>query len=295
MFTLTLMGLALQAAAVPPADDDEIVIRGVLDREVEQTVREVTDALAGDDIQRQLPQYAEPVCPLVIGLEEQPAKAVEDRIRQVAGATKLGAQAPGCDTNMMIVIADDREELFDYWRAHHPTIFTGQQPSDVRRMRDSEDAAVAWQLLEWIDDDGEPLTVTGVGTGQRIRTVESSGARASGRLRPMSRPIAGASVMVVDRAALDGIDVRQLADFAAMRLLSPVSVERAARLTSPTILTIFEQGMDEEVPLSLSEWDFAFLKALYNSGAMLYEGRQRSEIRQQIREELLAAGEGSKD
>ncbi len=67
-----------------------------------------------------------------------------------------------------------------------------------------------------------------------------------------------------------------------------------AASTTPTILHIIDAPMGSEVPLTMTEWDFSFLKALYSSDGRNYAASQRSEMRKLVKQELgeaQAAGE----
>jgi hypothetical protein len=44
--------------------------------------------------------------------------------------------------------------------------------------------------------------------------------------------------------------------------------------------------MNSPVPLTLTEWDMAYLKSLYASDPDRYAGRQRSEMKQIVRRDL---------
>jgi hypothetical protein len=100
----------------------------------------------------------------------------------------------------------------------------------------------------------------------------------SPRIRPSSSPTFMASVMVVEPAALEGLTTRQLADHAAMRLLARTDPKRLGPASPPSILGALAAPIGSEVPLGLTSWDFAFLKALYGSEGRTYSGQQRRDI-----------------
>ena len=72
-----------------------------------------------------------------------------------------------------------------------------------------------------------------------------------------------ASVVLIERSAAVGKTLRQLADFATMRAIAPVDIERDRSGQIPdSILTLFESPL---APDELTVFDSAFLKAYYAS------------------------------
>ncbi len=78
-----------------------------------------------------------------------------------------------------------------------------------------------------------------------------------------------AALVVVDAAAVEGLTVTQLADYATLRLLAPtsdmrtLSVDAEAQAT-PTILTLLRDGA--AAPAEMTRFDRAYLKSLYSLG-----------------------------
>jgi len=92
--------------------------------------------------------------------------------------------------------------------------------------------------------------------------------------------------LVVEGGALDGLTTTQFADYAALRVFSGVD---PARLTTPglsTILRLLDAPMGSEVPVTLTNWDLAFLDSLYASDENIRAASQRSEIRDGMRRRI---------
>jgi len=102
----------------------------------------------------------------------------------------------------------------------------------------------------------------------------------------MDAALARTAALVIERRALDGLTTTQLADYAAMRLFARTAPERLAGSTAPTILTIIEAPMGSAVPITLTDWDLAFLRGLYASHNNLYAAEHRSRISRRIANEL---------
>ena len=86
--------------------------------------------------------------------------------------------------------------------------------------------------------------------------------------------------------SLSGLTVIQLADYAAMRAFAQVDPSRLEKSAAPTILTILDAPMGSAVPITLTEWDLAYLKALYSSTENRLAGQQRHEMGNKIAREL---------
>jgi hypothetical protein len=83
----------------------------------------------------------------------------------------------------------------------------------------------------------------------------------------------GASVVVIDAKAVAGADLRQLADFAAMQLFAHTDPSKAAQQAAPTILTLVQDAAaGKPSPLSVTEWDFAYLRSHYAYSDMYKAG-----------------------
>jgi hypothetical protein len=276
--------VAAQEAA-PPADA-EIVITG---RPVEDQIRGFVEAFTRVHGQRQLSRFEWSVCPAALGLSPAAAKAVVTRIRRVAKEAEVPLGKPDCTANVLLMVTKDKKALLDVIQRKYPQ-FLGEMPnSEVRRLARAPGPAAAWRV------EGPPLDVDGVeipqeggaGGGVRVnRTV-----RNPSRITPAARPHLIGAVVIVEKAALDGLTTIQLADYAAMRAFAPTDPAKLPPSSPPTILTALEAPMGTPVPLTMTKWDLAFLKGLYGSPAGLYAGAQRSAIRKEMLGELQPAEE----
>ena len=95
-----------------------------------------------------------------------------------------------------------------------------------------------------------------------------------------------ASLVVIQLDALRGLTTTQLADYAAMRVFARTQPSRLERSSAPTILNVIDAPMNSEVPLTLTQWDLGFLRALYGSAENHYATQQRHEMRRLLRREL---------
>jgi hypothetical protein len=270
------------AAAAPeapqPGARGEIVVTGVRTspRQIERFVAALTPA----PVRGQVPRFEETVCPEAMGLTPQHNKAVAARIRSVAAAAGLDLGKAGCKSNVFVVVAQDRNAVVKQIRRKWADPL-GDRPQDPK----ASDPAAVLHLEGLLDADGIPAGVKGNedGRGGYYVVVSTSG---TSRIRPLSRPHFLAAAMVVEPAALTGLTTMQLADYAVMRLLARTDPARLETSAAPSILRALEAPIGGEVPVSLTHWDFGFLKALYASGERRYVSQQRAEMQRLLRKDL---------
>ena len=86
-------------------------------------------------------------------------------------------------------------------------------------------------------------------------------------------------IEIVDTGGMKGFKIGQMADYIAMVGLAKFNLD-ADFGAAPSILRLF-QGTDDAKPSSLSDWDAAYLKALYHT-------RQSSRLQSElIRQSML--------
>lgn len=266
-------GLAQLPAPPNPAEDTTIVVTGRKSSELERRefVRALTALSFGSG---QIARFEQRICPAAIGLPAAQGAALAARLRRVAEAVGLATAKPGCAANVVVAVTTDKKAFMAELRTHHPEYFGDLSPSDIRRIARQPGPSTAWQLA------GPPRSARGtdlfVDPSQGVavnRTTESAS-----RINAPTRPQFDGAVVVVERGALDGLTVTQLADYGAMRAFAAIDVARVDGATTPTILHVLEAPMGSEVPASLTAWDFAFLRSLYAAPPNLSPEAQRSAI-----------------
>jgi hypothetical protein len=275
-----LLALSAPAAAPSTHDNDaaEIVVRG--QRSSEARVRQFVDALTPSRIDGQIVRFGQEICPSVIGLAERQNVAVAARLRRIAKAAGAPLGALGCRPNLFVVVAEDRAAMVRTIQASWRT-----PVGDRVRPASANEAATVMHMEGVLDGNGQLAGVrpeTGDGPGGYYE-LEVFG---SPRIRPSSSPTFLASVMVVEPAAIEGLTTLQLADHAAMRLLARTDPTRLGPGSPLSILSALSAPIGSPVPLTLTSWDLAFLKALYASEGRTYAGSQRREIGEKVAREV---------
>jgi len=279
---LSVLNLATQVAAVSAPPTDEIVVQGERQRtRVQKFVRQLTPA----PFDGQLAKFLAPVCPASVGLLPQQNKQVADRIRQVSKAIGADIAPEGCTVNLLVLIVPDKKVAIQQLRGRRPDLF-GDLPSvEIRHLESVPGPVTAWQLVDVIGSDGMPLGSARLdATGDDIRIVRVVGTPS--RIRKLTVPQFRGSVLIVETHALDGISTRQLADYAVMRTLASVR-EPSSALPADSILTLFNPGVSGgSAPLSVTQWDYAFLKSYYASSNSVVASSERHELQERMQKEL---------
>ena len=261
-----------------PSEPSEIVVTGT--RDVDRQLREFVGALKPAPFERQLGRFESSVCPAVVGLEPAQKAAVERRLRSVATAAGLEVAPEGCSTNALLMVAENKKTFIEALRDRHPQYLGSLTPTETRRLIRSPGPTAAWQLKAMLTARGVRIDET----NPVNRTIDPPS-----RITAATRPVFDASALVVERGALSGLTIRQLADYAAMRLFARTDPARLAGSSAPTIMTILDAPMGAETPLTLTTWDLGLLRGLYAGANNAYSGAQRSEIVKQIDKERARA------
>jgi hypothetical protein len=278
---LNLATLAAPAVATPPPTD-EIVVQGEKQRtRVQKFVRQLTPA----PFDGQLAKFLAPVCPASVGLLPEQNNQVADRIRQVSKAIGTDVAPQGCTVNLLVMVVPDKKVAIQQLRAKRPDLFGELPAAEIGRLESVPGPATAWQLIDVTGTDGMPLGSARLdATGDAFRIVRVVGTPS--RIVKLTVPQFRGSVLIVESHALDGVSTRQLADYAVMRTLASVS-EPSSALPADSILTLFNPGVNGlTAPLSVTQWDYAFLKSYYASSNSVVASSERHELQQRMQKEL---------
>jgi hypothetical protein len=275
--------LAAQQATPPPSQEQEIIVTGVRNQleAIEDYVGGLTVVTGKDPLSRYQPDV---YCPAVIGLSEARNAQIAARMRNVAAAADVKPAKEGCRPSALVIFVDDKRSFLEAFRKQHPIYF-----SDLRgegwSPPDEKGPALAWHLVQHLDPQGNPVQKDPE-LGYAI--VESS-VRGSNVLS-MIRPVVAMSVVLVERKALQGLTVEQIADYVLMRTLTDRK-PKDHDLRDLTILGALEAPVGSAVPASLTDFDLAYLKGRYSGDPSRYGRSQRSAISRSIKRAVKAKDE----
>lgn len=275
------------------AEEETIVVVGSRDRRdpVSAFVEDVTVETDG-----QIAKFATPICPISLGLPPGNGEVIEARVRLIAQHLGLDTAAADCRPNLVVIVTADGGDFVRLLRRERPTLLAALPLSELRGIMHLAGPVRAWQVVEPRGADGRPM--------RRIAFVPSSSGPP--RYVPNGYELAGVvpsltsrstrqdlslSFVVFDLAAIDGLSLLQIADYAAMRALA--RTEGVGLPAQRSILTLFGDRNTGPGPVrELTNWDEAYLRALYRTSNVVSAHQQRSNMSRAMRHELAAASDG---
>lgn len=276
---LAALFAAQEPQASAPQSSDDIVVEGV--RQQRERVRQFIKAL--DDVPNfgQIGKFHAPVCPAVMGLPEAQNRMIAERMKRVAQTAGMRTGDSACVPNVFLIASVDKGATIEALYQSYPAYFRDMRARDVRKLAASKEPSVAWQTKGLLSADGTVLKKAPL-DGPYVNEGTNSGSR----VRAGTMPQFVASMVMVERSALTGLTVTQVADFAAMRAYADTDPHRAAGSGAPTILTILDKASDQMVPVTLTHWDLGYLKSLYATSNAYYASYQRGDMEQELVKEL---------
>jgi len=280
------LGAAAATAQTPPPqsgasrDNEAIVVTG--ERNEKKAVSDFVQALTPTLWQGQISRFEHSVCPGVVGLSPHQSALVEQRMRVVAKAAGIVVDGAKCSPNVVLIVTSDKKSFMEELSRHHGEYFGQMTRERIRNLEREPGPAAAWQLR------GPPISAAGVDLYQDPSTgiYMNKTIEGSSRLTEAVRPQFDAAVVVVERRALTGLTVTQLADYAAMRALTAADPARLGNSGAPTILHVLDVPIGGETPITMTQWDLAFLKGFYDVRRNMHAGAQRSAIGDSMAKEL---------
>lgn len=272
-----------QPVPAPQAEtpSEAIVVQGV--RDTRKEIGRFVDALTDAPVLGQLSRFNWAVCPTVVGLGHGQGKAIEQRMLAVAEAAAIPVARPGCSANVFVIVTRDKKALISELHRKFPAYFAGVTRHAVKQLKRDPSPTAAWHVEGKLDADGVEVNRDKI-QGHDVEVIERTDSPS--RLTTSTRPHFIASILVVDVDALNGLTTIQLADYAAMRAFARTDPRRLNKSAAPSILSAVEAPMMSAVPVTLTEWDLAFLKSLYASDPDVRAMRQRNEMKQIVRRSI---------
>ncbi|MBX9574330.1 MAG: hypothetical protein K2X07_01685 [Caulobacteraceae bacterium] len=282
-----VVSLALVASAPqdpprqdPPPQDppvtrvDDIIVDGrPLATVAEEFVENVGEAPRG----RGLARWNRPICVGAVNLRADVAQPLIDHISGVAQDLGVDAADPGCRPNVIMIFTEDPRGVAGAIFQADPRGFslgprTFHLSSDYEALFLDSDVPVRWWTTS-VPIDSE--------TGQRASRlpgdVDADGNpsapyifTSASRLNSQIRDDLARTFIVVDVTRMADVTPQQLADYLAFVALAQVDpagdVSRQA-----SVLNVFEDPASSD---GFSDWDMAYLRALYRPGEPMRTNRR---------------------
>lgn len=263
MPSFSLLALAFVSQAhgqepeVQPGVGDEIVVEGTpQDRKTSlDQARELTRPSRRG---RPLERFDLPLCPMVWGFDDDTAAVIIERLKSNAREIGLSATDDECKKNIFIGIVEDvgseTERLVKENKWAFGNLFEYQRDRVINEAGPTR----AWHVSVPGDRDGVRYPDFG-------GAIPITASRSASRLTANSTRLIEASVVLIERSAIVGKTLRQVADFATMRALVPVNeVDPEDDPDLDTILSLFTSAYG---PAGLTDFDKAYLGAYYAGNA----------------------------
>ena len=238
----------------------EIVVTG---REMDMSERTVTRqarAVSRETDLRHTPlaRFGEYACPGVGGLKLESAELVVSRIRFIAEDLDIPLHDEGCRPNIFIIFTEDgRADLAELERSTRQISLNVSQ----KEKRELLEGAGPVRVFNVVQDRMR----NGITLPKRRDLVNIPTGSQEGGQSLLSRGIRRditTSFVLFDRAEVRGKTLRQLADYAAMRVFAQTR-DASGEKAPDSILSLFDD--DAIPPEGLTAFDRAFLTTLYDS------------------------------
>ena len=278
LFALGAAAAALApATAAPAADTQAIVVEGTNQK---RRANSYLDKVLPPIFDGRIGRFEDPLCPATIGLPDNLKDEVLKRLAIVAAVARIPLDTGRCRANLVIIVVDDKKALIEGMRKKKDSYLYGLGAKRVEELGNSQAPVAAWQITDVIGADGMPLRTDGDGFPRLFTTVPPS------RIVETTRERIIGGVVVLEQRGLVNVTTRQLADYALVRLLAPMGPKERTPPDS-SVLSLFNPGVrPEDAPQSLTWWDLAFLKALFDTRSDVVADVQRHEIRDRMLQEM---------
>jgi hypothetical protein len=250
-----------QAEQAPPAQPTlpEVTVRAQR-QALERRVQAFVSSSIREPFEESLARWNSPICPLVVGLPREEDKFVRARLSEIAVAAGAPLAPQPCQANFAVIVAAEPDTVLKAWYKRDYHLFGDATENQINEWLRTSRAARVWYNTNSESASGLPYTIGISGSRSNFpvdTTVEASHI-VFNSLRAFSSVI-----VAIDSGRAKGINLDKLADYAAMVGLAEIRLD-ADIGEVPTILRLFSSSEGAK-PAGLSDWDAAFLKALYNT------------------------------
>jgi hypothetical protein len=270
---LTVAVIVLGSVSIPAsaAALDQITVqaqRETLRKQVDQFFH---SAMLKPPFDESLLRWEDAVCPMVVGMIRPAGEFVLRRLSELARESGVPLAKENCKhPNLFLIVAANPEAFLKLWWRHQPRMYnTGYGIYPVRRFIEKSRPIRVWYNVGAINTSNEKISGllaasvdAGLGTVDYPIVREPSSGGSYHLKFPVERNI-GSAIVVIDPAQVAQLNIGQFSDYIAM--VSFAEINQDANLSAnSTILNLFAT-LNATVPLEITRWDKALLRALYTS------------------------------
>jgi hypothetical protein len=254
---------AEQAPATQPTLP-EVIVRAQREA-LERGVQAFVSSSIREPFEESLARWNSPICTLVVGLPPEEDKFVRARLSEIAVAAGARLAPQPCQANFAVIVAAEPDAVLKAWYKRNYHLFGDATENRINGWLKTPRAARVWYNIKSESASGLPYAIAAPGlmgppppgTSIPFDSVEASHI-VFNSVRAFSSVI-----VAIDSGRAEGINFNKLADYAAMVGLAEIQLD-ADIWEVPTILRLFSTSKGAK-PTGLSDWDAAFLGALYNT------------------------------
>jgi hypothetical protein len=244
----------------PPGDKD-IVVTGEAEADVDraEVTRQARSVSRDTDVRHTaLARFEDYACPGVVGLKRDFAEVIVARLRFIAEDLDIPlANETKCRPNIMVVFTEDgREDLAAIEEKTH-YVTEVLSVSEQREILEEPGPVRVWSIVETRLRNGMRVPRRRTLSDPPVAQMEGGQSLISNATR---EDIVGVMVLF-DRNQVRGKTLRQLADYAAMRVFARTR-NTEGEAAPDSILGLYDAN-NPAPALALTEFDRAFLAALY--------------------------------
>lgn len=259
-----IQGAAAARADPPPTTVAPVVVPGKAKKtpELEKRVNTYVKTVLAKTPEHRVMSWHDPICPLVGGIETEQGEYVLARMTEVMMQVGAPVAPEKCNVNLFVIITDQPERLLDGWYRRDKNLFGYVSQKRALVFIDTPKPVRVWYNAHITKPGGIPFAVS---TGTYGTTIENNHVDDT-RLSRTDVLSAQSVLVIVDARRVNGIKLQQLADYALMLGLTELEPDADVGQAS-TILNLFRKRgpEDDPAPDGLSDWDRAFLTAVYHS------------------------------
>lgn len=232
--------------------------RAEIRKQVESFVAKVTRS-DGELIGR----WRDSLCPLIAGLSDSQNAFVRNRLLEVEARVRERAAQPDrkCSPNVFVIVTDDADGVLAKWKEQDSkSMFLWKTREDLLNADEAGPVRIWHNAVVLRSDDG-PWVYQNLGPAHAVK----QGRLKDSRIVASDKEAISAVVVLLDARKMGKVSLAQASDYLAMVSLSQVDL-KADVAAANTILKLFAEPETGLAPTGLTEWDFAFLNALYRVG-----------------------------
>jgi hypothetical protein len=205
-----------------------------------------------------LARFEDRICPGIVGMDVESAEAMVWRIRQNLEALGRRLDPPEtCKPNLLVMFVASGKDSIEALRRSENWLFNSMTAEERDRLFNETGPARA--LVRTV-----PRTRDGIVIAQQrdlSGVPQASGFMAHSKIYGATRNDIISAQVFLDRDALKGLTIGQLADYVTFRALT-VALPQTESARAASIVSLFDQGAT--APAGLTDFDRAFLAELYS-------------------------------